>query len=331
MKIAIIGAGNIGSLLGALLVDAGQDVALVELRDDVVSAIQEGGVRIDMSDGKSLQAAVKITGDVRTVGTADLVVLAVKSNATREAIAGARGLVGAHTWVMSVQNGAGNLESIVEVLGDDSRVIGGVFFCVVTPVALNRLSWVVGTGGLKIGPVSGVVSPDVDEIADIFRSAGLDVVVSENVQQLIWSKVLQNVPLALGTAMRLTNDEYAAYPHARELIVKMAQECVAVTTAAGITLEAPKGPAPAAGSGQTGGPAPVVDPIQGLLDTIQRFHDSGTKPKCSMLQDLEKGRRTEIDAINGSIVREGKRLGIPTPVNEVMVALVKVQEEKNCS
>ena len=73
------------------------------------------------------------------------------------------------------------------------------------------------------------------------------------------------------------------------------------------------------------------DPIQGLLATIERFHTSGTKPKCSMLQDLEKGRRTEIDAINGSIVREGERLGVPTPVNEVMVALVKLQEEKHCS
>jgi ketopantoate reductase len=70
------------------------------------------------------------------------------------------------------------------------------------------------------------------------------------------------------------------------------------------------------------------DPVKPLLATIQKFHDSGTKPKSSMLQDLEQGRKTEIDAINGSIVREGKRFGIPTPVNEVMVMLVKVQEEK---
>jgi 2-dehydropantoate 2-reductase len=313
MKIAIIGAGNIGSLLGALLVDAGQDVTLVELREDIVAAIQDGGVRIDMSDGRSLQTPVKITSDVRTVGVVDLVLLAVKSNATREAIAGAGPLIGEDTWVLSVQNGAGNIESIAEVLGDDSHVVGGVFWCVVTPLALNRLSWVVGTGGLKIGPASGVVTPDVEAIAAILRTTGVDVAVSDNVQQVIWGKVLQNVPLALGTAMRLTNDEYAAYPHAKELILKMAEECVAVAKAAGIDLD-------------SGG-----DPIQGLLDTIQRFHDSGTKPKCSMLQDLEKGRRTEIDAINGSIVREGKRLGIPTPVNEVMVALVKLQEEKNCS
>jgi 2-dehydropantoate 2-reductase len=312
VKIAIIGAGNIGSLLGALLADSGQDVTLVELRTDIVDAIRKDGVRIDMSDGRTIQTAVKITDDIATVGAADLVILAVKSNSTSAAISGAKGIIGKDTWVLSVQNGAGNVESIVQALGDDSHVIGGVFYCVVTPLEPNRLSWVVGTGGLRIGPVSGVVSPAVNEIADLFRNAGLDVVVSGDVQELIWDKVLANVPLALGTALRLTNDEYVVYPHAKELIVRMAEECMAVTKAAGIILD------------QTG------DPIQGLLRTIQKFHDSGKKPKCSMLQDLERGRKTEIDAINGSIVREGKRLGIPTPVNEVMVALVKVQEEKNC-
>ncbi len=172
MKIAIIGAGNIGSLLGALLADERQDVTLVELRKDIVGAIQAGGVRIDMSDGRTLQAAVKITDDVATVGVADLVVLAVKSNATRGGDRRRQGIIGAHTWVLSVQNGAGNVEDIVDVLGDDSHVIGGVFWCVVTPLELNRLSWVVGTGGLKIGPANGVVSPEVDEIADAFQSSG---------------------------------------------------------------------------------------------------------------------------------------------------------------
>ena len=312
MKIAIIGAGNIGSLLGALLTDAGQDVTLVELREDIVHAILAEGVRIDMSDGRTLQTPVSITGDAGSIGTVDLVILAVKANATRDAIAGARGLIGEGTWVLSVQNGAGNVEAIAEVLGSESHVIGGVFWSVVTPLGPSHLSWVVGTGGLKLGPATGVVSPEVEAIAAVLRSTGLDVGISTDVRQLIWGKVMQNVPLALGTAMRLTNDEYAAYPHARELIAKMAEECRAVTSAAGIDLS-------------DGG-----DPVEGLMKTIQRFHESGTKPKCSMLQDLERGRLTEIDAINGSIVREGKRLGVPTPVNDVMVALVKLQEEKNC-
>ena len=313
MRVAVIGSGNIGSLLGTLLSDSGQDVTLVEINHDIVDAVQRDGIRIDMSNGKSVHATVKITDDAGSVDVADLVILAVKANATRAAVASARNVIGPDTWVLSVQNGAGNIEDIVDVLGDSSHVIGGVFFCVVTPLELNRFSWVVGTGGLKIGPVTGTMSDQVNEIAAAFRHAGLDVVVSTDVQELIWGKVLQNVPLALGTALRLTNDEFVEYPHAKEIIVRMAEECLAVTRAAGIALDR------------------AEDPIRVLLGTMEKFHASGTKPKCSMLQDLERGRRTEIDAINGSIVREGKRLGVPTPVNEVMVALVKVQEEKNCA
>ncbi len=313
MKITIIGAGNIGSLLGALLTRSGQDVTLVEIRQDVVAAIKKEGIQIDMSNGRSVHAMVKITDDIRSLDVADLVILAVKAYSTRSALEGARSIIGKDTWVMSVQNGAGNLENIVGVLGSSSNVIGGVFFCVVTPVRSNQLSWVVGTGGLKIGPLNGVISSKVEEIAEIFRRAGLSVDTSTRVQELVWSKVLQNVPLALSAVLRLTNDEFVSYPHARELIIRMAQECLAVAKAMGINLAQPE------------------DPIKQLLDTMQKFHDSGTRPKSSMLQDLERGRKTEIDAINGSIVREGKRLGIPTPMNEVMAMLVKLQEEKYCT
>jgi 2-dehydropantoate 2-reductase len=265
-----------------------------------------------MSDGQTKQAKVKITNDIKSVGISDLVILAVKAYATCSAIEGARSTIGKNTWVLSVQNGAGNIETIADVLGDNSHIIGGVFHCVITPLKVNRFSWVVGTGGLKFGPANAVMSPMVEEIAEMFRTAGLDVVTSTRVQDLIWSKVLSNVPLALGTTLRITNDEFVSYPHGKELIVRMAQECVAVAKALGITLDHPE------------------DPIKPLLDTLQKFHDSGTKPKCSMLQDLERARKMEIDAIHGSIVREGKRLGIPTPVNDVMVMLVKTQEERNC-
>jgi 2-dehydropantoate 2-reductase len=92
----------------------------------------------------------------------------------------------------------------------------------------------------------------------------------------------------------------------------MAEECVSVSKALGVTLDNES------------------DTIKPLLTTIQTFHESGTKPKCSMLQDLELGRKTEIGAINGTIVREGKRLGVPTPVNDILVKLVKIQEAKFC-
>jgi 2-dehydropantoate 2-reductase len=265
-----------------------------------------------MSNGQTKHANVKITNDIKSIGISDLVILAVKAYSTRSAIEGASPTIGKNTWVLSVQNGAGNIENIADVLGDNSQIIGGVFYCVVTPLEVNRFSWVVGTGGLKFGPANEVMSPKVDEIAEMFGKAGLEVAISTRVQDLIWSKLLANVPLALGTVLRITNDEFVNYPHGKELIIRMAQECVTVAKALGITLDH------------------LEDPIKPLLDTLQIFHDSGTKPKCSMLQDLERGRKTEIDAIHGSIIREGKRLGVPTPINDVMVMLVKTLEEKNC-
>lgn len=313
MKILIIGSGNIGSLLGALLTKSGQDVTLVEVRNEIVETIKKDGIRLDLSDGNTIQEKVNITDDISSAGTPDLIILAVKSYSTRNAIQEVIPIIGENTWVMSVQNGAGNLEIITSVLGDNSHIVGGIFLCSITPLKLNQFSWVVGTGGLKIGPVNGVMSPMIDNIAEMFVNSGIEVVTSDKVQNLIWSKVLQNVPLALSATLRLTNDEFVTYPHSEELIIKMAQECVDVSNALGVTLDHPE------------------DPIKPLLDTIQRFHDSGTKPKSSMLQDLENGRKTEIDAINGSIVREGERLGIPTPVNAVMVDLVKTQEEKHCN
>lgn len=310
MKIAIVGSGNIGSLFGALLTGARQDVTLVDIRDDLVRAIQEGGIRIDLSSGESRHEYVKITRDITTIGMADLVIIAVKSYATLSAMESARPLIGRDTYVLSVQNGAGNIETIARVLGDDAHIIGGIFLCVITPLALNHLSWVVGTGGLKIGPVNGVMHPRVGDIADIFRRAGLEVTVSTQVQDLIWSKLLVNAPLALAAILGITNDEYLAYPSTRQLIPMITAECIQVARAKGVTLDNPE------------------DPTKPLLAMLEKFRTSGQKPKCSMLQDMEAGRKTEIDAINGSIVREGKKHHVPTPVNEVLVWLVKALEEK---
>lgn len=310
MKITIVGSGNIGGLFGALLTDAGEDVTLVDIRDDLVEAIQKDGIRIDASSGESKHVRVKITNDIASVGVSDLVIIAVKSYATCNAMESAMAVVGKDTHVLSVQNGAGNIETIAQVLRDESRIIGGVFLCVVTPVGLNHLSWVVGTGGLKIGPVSGVMSPKIEEVAKIFRNAGIDVTTSVKVQNLIWNKLLLNSTLCLATVLNITNDEFLTYPSTRQLVTLIANECIQVAKAKGINLDNPE------------------DPIKPLLNTLETFRTSGKKPKCSMLQDMERGRPTEIDAINGSIVKEGKKHHIPTPINEVFVLLVKAMEEK---
>ena len=310
MKITIMGSGNIGSLFGALLTDVGNEVTMVDIRDDLIEAIKKDGIRIDMSNGQSRQVKVKITADIASIGTSDLIIISTKGYATRAAMENALPLVGKSTSVLSVQNGAGNIETIAEVLKDDSRIIGGVFHCIVTPLKLNHLSWIVGTGGLKIGPMNGKMSPKIEEVAGAFKGTGIDVVTSDRVQDLIWSKLLLNTNMAAATVLKITNDEYLYYPSCARLVRMIAEECVRVVKAKGINLEHSE------------------DPIQPIFTIMEKFRDSGTKPKCSMYQDMENGRKTEIDTIHGSIVREGKKYGIPTPVNETMVLLVKAMEEK---
>lgn len=310
MKITIMGSGNIGSLFGALLTEVGHNVTMVDIRDDLVEIIQKEGIRIDMSDGRSKHIKVKITKDVASVGISDLIIISTKGFATRSAVENALPLMGKNTYVLSVQNGAGNIETIAEVLKDDSHVVGGVFHCIVTPLKLNHLSWIVGTGGLKIGPMNGKMNTAIINIAEAFKGTGIDVVTSDKVQDLIWSKLLLNTNMAAATVLKITNDEYLYYPSVKILVRMIAEECVRVAKAKGIHLEHPE------------------DPIEPMFVIMEKFRDSGTKPKCSMYQDMENGRRTEIDTIHGSIVREGKKYNVPTPVNETMVLLVKAMEEK---
>jgi 2-dehydropantoate 2-reductase len=158
--------------------------------------------------------------------------------------------------------------------------------------------------------MNGIMSPRIKEIAGVFQSTGLDVVTSTQVQDLIWSKLLLNTNMAAATVLKITNDEYLYYPSVEKIVTLIADECIQVAKAKGINLEHPE------------------DPIKPLFTIMEKFRDSGTKPKCSMYQDMENGRKTEIDTIHGSIVREGKKYNIPTPVNEVMVLLVKAMEEK---
>ena len=311
MKITVIGSGNIGSLLGALLTDSGEDVTLVEIRDDLVQTISKEGICIETSEGTKKTIPVNIVKDISSTTAPDLLIVAVKGYSTRSAAESALGVIGKDTYILSVQNGAGNIETIAEVIKDNNRILGGVFYCNVTPLAVNHILWVTGTGGLKIGPMNGIIDSMVEEVARTFRKARIDVDIYANVQDAIWNKVIQNAPLSLATALHLTNDEVMAYPSTRMLMHKIAEEQIAVCRAKKINLVNPE------------------DPIQPLLATLKMFKESGKKPKSSMLQDMEAGRRTEIDTITGCVVEEGKRYNVPTPVNETLMLLVKAMEEKH--
>jgi 2-dehydropantoate 2-reductase len=133
---------------------------------------------------------------------------------------------------------------------------------------------------------------------------------SLDVEDLIWNKLVGNSCLCMAAVLKMTNDEFIAYPSTQKLVKLIIREAITVAQAKGIRLENPE------------------DPTKPLLQVFGKFKASGQKPKCSMLQDIENGRKTEIDAITGSIVIEGKKHNIPTPANDVFLLLVKAMEEK---
>ncbi|MFC1823966.1 ketopantoate reductase family protein [Thermodesulfobacteriota bacterium] len=309
MKISIIGAGALGSLFATVLSQAGETVHLVEIRDDVIELIKREGIKVTMPSGETKIAQVGITKEIRDVGIADMVIIAVKSFDTEHAMKSAMPSIGNDTCVMSVQNGAGNVETIAQVLGDESHIIGGVFLSSVTPVKPNEFIYVHGVGGLRIGALSSISTSRLDEIVESFRNGGMEIEVIGNVQDLVWNKVLMNSVNCLAAILGITNDEFLVYPSIPPLIKAIVNEAAEVAKAKGITL-----------SNQE-------DPVGPLLTVLESFRSSGRKGKASMLQDIERGSRTEIDALNGAIVLDGKELGIPTPFNEACYLLVKGMEE----
>jgi 2-dehydropantoate 2-reductase len=235
------------------------------------------------------------------IGPADLVVVLVKSFHTREAIAGALALVGPDTVVMSLQNGLGHEEILAEFVGRE-RVMAGKTY--VGGVLLAPGHAIAGVRGklTSIGELDGSITDRARRIADTFTRAGLETTVSDNIMGTMWDKLLVNVATgALCAITRLPYGQLYAVPEIEASAIAAVAEAMAVAAANGIRLSTAK-PRDAWTLAAEGMPAEF---------------------KTSMLQSLEKGSPTEVDYINGSVVRWGAHCGVPTPVNSTLVACIK--------
>jgi 2-dehydropantoate 2-reductase len=246
---------------------------------------------------RSMRAAT----DARGLAPADLVIVLVKSFHTEAAIEGYKHALGDETIVMSLQNGLGHEEVLASAVGHERLLagktyVGGVFVApgVVRAGVQDKLT--------LIGEPAGGVSERVQRVAAEFERAGLTTAVSDNITGVIWDKLLVNTATgALSAITRLPYGPMYAMPELEATAVAAVAEAMAVARAKGVTLS-------------------IKEPIDAW-----RMAGAGLGPdfKASMLQSLEKGSVTEIDFINGAVVREGERLGVPTPVNRTLVACVK--------
>jgi 2-dehydropantoate 2-reductase len=303
MRICFIGAGALGCALGGILTEAGSDVVLVARNACHVAALARDGLRIT-EGGQERTVPVKAATGVEGLAPVDLLVVLVKSYDTRDALMAAAPVVGPDTTILSLQNGLGQEDIIIGLFGRE-RVIAGKTYA--GGVLLGPGHVLAGRKPTYIGELDGSVTPRIEAIAAEFNRAGLETQVSTHIAATIWDKLLINV--ATGAWCAVTGAPYGviyATPEIRECAVAAVAEAMAVAAASGVTVSI-RSPEEAWEKAGAGLPADF---------------------KTSMLQSIEAGRRTEIDFINGAVVRAAEKYGVPTPVNRTLVACVKGIERR---
>jgi len=309
MKIAVIGAGAVGGLVGAHLSGGGFDVILFDVSKPLVEAIASGGITVEMPSGEKTEYDVKITDDISSIGEVDLAIICVKAYHTESAIKAALPVIGDNSLVLSIQNGIGNIETIAHVIGDPHRVMGASLKSNVLPLSAGHLLYGKGED-LVIGPMDNEIAQVHHDIAEAFETSGMQAIVTEDIHGTLWTKISHNVMNALAAVLWLKNDEFLSYPSAVKIWELITKEAAAVAVAQGITIENPE------------------DPCAPPRKIFEIWREAGAKGETTTLQDLDMGRRTEIEFINGAVVEAGKRFNVPTPANEILTLLVKALEEK---
>ncbi|HET6404869.1 MAG TPA: 2-dehydropantoate 2-reductase [Candidatus Thermoplasmatota archaeon] len=299
MRVVVMGAGAMGSWMGALLARAGHDVTLVGRRDHV-AVVNAHGLRV--SGRTELHVMINAVERAAEAPVPDVLLLAVKAYDTQRALVEARPLLGQRTRVVSAQNGLGNVERVAEAT-DERLAFSAVTTHGVTYVEPGHVKHA-GVGYFRVGSPFNEHAAARD-IASLFQGAGIDAEFTDRVAGEIWAKVVVNASINPLTAITgLQNGALLELPALRELMQRVVEEAVDVARAEGAPL-----------------------PDDDLLLRARRVAELTAANKSSMLQDIERGRRTEIDSICGEIVQRGLRHNVDTPVNMTLTALVKGIEE----
>ncbi|MDD5237739.1 MAG: 2-dehydropantoate 2-reductase [Candidatus Omnitrophica bacterium] len=301
MKIVIVGPGAMGTLLAAFLSKSKEEVWILDKNKERALKINQNGIIIEGISGNR-QLTVKVAAKPEDIGQADLVIICVKSYHTKDAILNAKPIIGENTGILTLQNGIGNIEIISEVAGAE-KVIGGVTSHGATLIDAGSVRHA-GRGETVIGRIDGKIPVQMRSIREIFNQVGLETRISRDIKGLLWSKLIINVGInALTAVTRLNNGRLMEFEGTRRILREAVTEATRIAKRKRIKLI-------------------YDDP----LAKVEAVCEATATNISSMLQDVLKKRRTEIDFINGVIVRQGQELGIPVPVNSVLVDLVKTIE-----
>lgn len=306
MRILIVGAGALGGLVGAFLTRAGADVMLLEENAARARLLNEAGIQISQAGQDEICVPVRVVTSVDGLEPFDLVFIAVKTYQTGAAMQEIMPAIGPGTRVLSMQNGIGNAETIAQLVGPE-RVLCGITYHSIQHAGPGRLQYRAGIKPVQIAPFVGSITPEIEAIGDLFRRAGLDTNVVPDIDHTVWQKLLHNAVVNATSAVTgLTCREMLGDEDLMAFMRDLCQEIVAVMRARGI---------------------PIVDEEDPFRPVIGSLKALG-KNRPSMWQDLSRGMRTEVDALNGAVVAEARRLGLAAPHNEALVHFIHSRERQ---
>lgn len=297
MKIGIIGAGAMGSLYGGLL-SKQNDVYLIDIWKEHIDCINRDGLKI-VEDKVENIVYPKATTDSKLVPHLDLVIVFVKSIHTLKAIQSNQDIILDDTVVLSLQNGYGNTEDIETVVKRENIIVGTTSHGA-TLLGPGKIKHA-GVGMTYIGALDEKSRYKAEKIKGIMQNCGIDAEVSENILELIWSKLIINIAINPLTAiLKIENGKLLESSYSLDLMKDLVYESVSIAKEIGLNLEKDE-----------------------TLEKVKNVANNTYSNKSSMLQDILNKRETEIDKINGAVVKVGEKVGISTPINSTIVKLVK--------
>ena len=300
MRIAVIGAGAMGSIYGGHL-SLKNEVYLVDTNAVVVEHLQKEGLKLQ-ENGKDNLYYPKAVTSTEGLEPVDLVILFVKALFSKAALSGNRGIIGPDTYVMTLQNGSGHEDILGEFVPQDHIIIG----------TTNDNGAILGMGHIRHGGVGetniGMLTEDKEgflpKLKEALDSCGFATTIQESIQQLIWDKMFTNVSLSAVTAILSVEMGYiAANEHAWYLAERLVREAAAVARGMGLKADDEK-----------------------LLTKVRETSEGSPNGVTSICADIRAGRKTEVDTISGSVVRASKKCGVPAPTHEFVVEMIHALE-----
>ena len=306
MRIGFVGCGAIGSCYASYLLQK-HEVCVLDTYEPVIEAIKKNGILLDKcapgygnGETESYRPTIATT-DPKEIGVVDLLVVFVHYKFLEDAVRNALPMIDDHTMILCLQNGYGNYDEIAKVVPEEQIIIGNTAFGA-TPIEPGHVRHT-GYGSTNMGSPKALMAK-VEEVAEAFREAGLEVDVHENVMNAIWHKLSANVAInGVSALLGTPNGFISKNKYANELAKRLIKEAIEVANAAGCTLN-----------------------YEEELEHAYEVSRATDETISSMVQAVTHQRETEIMIINGAVVKLGEQYGIPTPCNEMILYLVLAKQ-----